>query len=202
MNIETGDIILFHGNSFISKILEYFGKSKYSHVGIIIKNPKMINESIECDDSELYILHASFSTKPDIENHQIKYGVQIEKLKDVINSYPNHSVYIRKVKNERDQLFYDKIKDIHREIHGKPYDLHIKDWIEAKLNLDHPIPINTIYKHTNYFWCSALVSYIYFKLGWITECNWSLVAPREFSSIESSGQLLFVCIIDDEKLYS
>jgi hypothetical protein len=197
MNLETGDLLLFHGNTWLSKILEYFGKSKYSHVGMIIKSTHF---DLNLDPNETYILHSSFGSKPDAEDKKIKYGVQIEKLSDVLQTYPNHSVYFRKVKTERNETFYEKLKEIHTEVHGKPYDLNIKDWIEAKLNLENPIPVNSLYKHTNNFWCSALISFIYFKLGWISECNWSLIAPREFSSVESTGQLLFTCIIEDEKL--
>ena len=132
-------------------------------------------------------------------SNKIKYGVQIEKLTDVLQKYSNHSVYCRMIKAERDENFYEKLKEIHKEVHGKPYDLHMKDWIKALLNLENPIPVNSLYQHTNEFWCSALLSFIYFKLGWISECNWSLIAPREFSSVESTGQLLFTCIIKDEE---
>jgi len=41
--LETGDIILFRGNSWLSYVVEWFGKSPYSHVGIIIKNPSFMN---------------------------------------------------------------------------------------------------------------------------------------------------------------
>jgi cell wall-associated NlpC family hydrolase len=43
-SLETGDIILFRGTGIIATILEYFGKSKYSHVGMILKNPKFLND--------------------------------------------------------------------------------------------------------------------------------------------------------------
>ena len=46
-SLQTGDIILFRGTSFISCMLEYFGRSRYSHVGIIVRNPKFINPGIE-----------------------------------------------------------------------------------------------------------------------------------------------------------
>ena len=62
-----------------------------------------------------------------------------------------------------------------------------------------PFSLSTIFKHTDRFWCSALVSYIYFRLGWITDVNWSIIAPREYSSNESTGQLLFTSIISDEE---
>ena len=39
--LETGDIILFSGNYFLSYIVEYFTNSIYSHVGVVLKNPNL-----------------------------------------------------------------------------------------------------------------------------------------------------------------
>lgn len=197
IELQTGDLILFRGNAWISKILEYFGRSKYSHVGIVIKNPSFLNKNLE---DGLYLLDSSYGVKPDEEDHQIKYGVQLHKLDDIISLYAPGTVYMRKLRCVRDVSFYERLAEIHNEIHGKPYDLNICDWIAAKNNLEHPIPINPLWKCTHRFWCSALVSYIYHKLGFISDCNWSLIAPREYSSFDSTGQLIFACIIEDEEL--
>jgi cell wall-associated NlpC family hydrolase len=132
IELETGDLILFRGTSFISKALEYVGQSKYSHVGIILKNPRFLNENFE---DGLYLLDSSFNTIPDEEDHQLKYGVQIHKLDDILALYSSGSVYMRKIKAIRNEEFYEKFRTIHTEIYNKPYDLNIYDWIEAKLNL-------------------------------------------------------------------
>lgn len=196
MDLETGDLLLFHGTTLLSNILEYFGQSKYSHIGMIVKNPKFLNDHLE---DGIYVLDSSYGYKPDEEDNQIKYGVQIHKLEDIIKLYDPYMIYIRKVKNViRDNIFYEKLKEIHTTIYNKPYDLNIIDWITALENLSNPITINPLWKKTNRFWCSSLISYIYLKLGWISDVNWSLIAPREFSSKESTGQLLFICVLEDE----
>ena len=193
MELETGDLLLFHGTSILSTILEYFGRSKYSHIGMIIKNPKFLNDKLE---DGLYVLESSYGYKPDEEDHQIKFGVQLHKLEDI---YKPNTIYVRKLKNIiRDDIFYEKLKNIHTIIHNKPYDLHIMDWIMAEENISKPISINPLWKITNRFWCSALISYVYLRLGWVSDVNWSLVAPCEFSSKESKGSLLFICSLDDE----
>ena len=193
MELETGDLLLFHGTSILSTILEYFGRSKYSHIGMIIKNPKFLNNKLE---DGLYVLESSYGYKPDEEDHQIKFGVQLHKLEDI---YKPNTIYVRKLKNIiRDDIFYEKLKNIHTIIHNKPYDLHIMDWIMAEENISKPISINPLWKITNRFWCSALISYVYLRLGWVSDVNWSLVAPCEFSSKESRGSLLFTCTLDDE----
>lgn len=196
VELQSGDLILCRGNSFISYVLEWLGQSKYSHVGIILKNPKFINETLE---DGLYLWDASYGMTPDVEDQQIRYGVQIHKLDDIIKLYPKNSIYVRKITANRDELFHQQMKQIHETVHAKPYNLHIMDWIAAKENMTHPYPSSSLWKQTDRFWCSSLVSYIYVKLGWISEINWTLVSPREFSN-DSTGQILFTCILSDEEL--
>jgi hypothetical protein len=195
MSLNTGDILLFRGTGIISKLLEYFGVSKYSHVGIVLKNPSFINPELQ---DGIYILESGFHNTPDIENNKLKKGVQIHHIDDVLKEYSKGTVYVRKLYCERNDVFYKKLNEIHKEIHDKPYDLNICDWIYAKYNLTHTIPENSKFRTTKSFWCSALVSYILCELGVIDkDINWSLIAPREFSSDEGN-KLKFLCKIDNE----
>ena len=78
---------------------------------------------------------SSFNNTPDSEDHLYKLGVQIHRLEDVLKEYSPGSVFVRHIDTERDDTFYKKLSDIHKEIHNKPYDLDINDWLLAKLNL-------------------------------------------------------------------
>lgn len=195
--LDTGDVLLFKGTSWLGRIIEYFGVSRYSHVGIVLKNPKFINEELE---DGIYILESSFNNTPDSEDHLYKLGVQIHRLEDVLKEYSPGSVFVRHIDTQRDETFYNKLSKIHKEIHNKPYDLDINDWLFAKINLILPLPIETEFKKTNTFWCSALISYIYSELDWIErDVNWTIMAPREFSSDEGK-MIKFKCKIDCEKI--
>ena len=197
MDLQSGDLLLCHGVGWVSSFLQYIGQSKYSHVGIILKNPKFLCETLE---DGLYVWDSSYGTAPEDENHTIRFGVQIHKLDYFMSLYPKESLYVRKIDYPRNDDFHTKLINIHKEVHGKPYNTHIMDWISAKLNMVYPFSILSIWKYTDRFWCSALVTYIYVQLGWISDANWGLIAPREFSSKESTGQLLFTCIVHDEEL--
>jgi len=195
MNISdarTGDLVLFHGTGLISYALEYFGKSRYSHVGIILVNPTYLCETL---NEGVYVWDASYTGTPDAENHTIRFGVHIHKWADIVIRYEPHAISIRRIHMDRDDAFERTLTLIHQEVHAKPYDLHPLDWICGMLNLyiDVPTP-----KHTDRFWCSALVAYVYYRLGWISNVNWSVIAPREFSK-STTRQLVFTCIIDDER---
>ena len=68
------------------------------------------------------------------------------------------------------------MQDIHSVVYDKPYDIVPKDWIEAFFKKDdHP-------QKTDRFWCSALVGYIYTRVGVLTpETDWSMLTPNDFS---------------------
>jgi len=195
--MQTGDLLLFRGEGWISTLVEYVGCSRYSHVGVLIQNPSFLHPGLA---DGWYVLDSSWGCGPDSEDHQVKFGVQLHRLEDIIQLYPYHSMYIRHITAVRDDSFYEKLKEAHAVVHNKPYDLHVMDWIAAKENMVQPFEVSSLWKFTDRFWCSALVSYIYVKLDWISELNWSLVAPREFSSTESTGKVVFTAIISDETL--
>jgi hypothetical protein len=195
--LHTGDILLFRGNTYLSYALEYFGYSKYSHVGIIIKNPSFLDPDLE---DGLYVLESTMSNDtPDAENHRYKSGVQLHKLDEILQECNKGSVFVRQIHCVRDEAFYKRFAAIHEDIHDRPYDLCMYDWICAKYNLDRPLPVSAAYQSTKQFWCSALVCYVFRELGLIEkDVNWSLVAPREFSSDEGK-YLRFTCRLNQEK---
>ena len=196
VDLQTGDLILFRGTSWVSWLIEWLGVSRYSHVGIIVKNPVFLDPELE---DGTYILESSWNNTPDAEDHQMKCGVQLHLLDDVLKECSRGSVFTRKVHCERTPAFYQKLIELHKEIHDKPYDMAPWDWLCAKHNMICPLPSDPAYKTTKRFWCSALVSYLYCQLGIMEkEVNWSLVAPREFSSTESKW-VRFLCTIDKEK---
>jgi len=192
---DTGDILLFRGNQLVSKLLECFGRSKYSHVGMVLKNPRFLRPDLE---DGLYVLESSSNDIPDVEDHARILGVQIHRLEDVLRSYPEGSVFIRHVSCERNDAFYEKLRAIHEDVHHKPYDLNPADWIRAEWNLIHPLEVNPAYQKTSAFWCSALLCYLYGRLDLLeAEMDWSLIAPREFSA-EEGTLLRFRCSVARE----
>ena len=187
--LETGDIILFNGNYFLSHIIEYFTKSTYSHVGIILKNPNLGDATFK----GIYLLESGFEKTPDPENNRIKKGVQIINFEEKIKNYKG-CIYVRKLHCTRDEKFYEKIIQIHSAVHNIPYDLHPIDWIKAYYQLD----IGNTQKENTY-WCSALVTFVYVELGFLDKnIPWSLISPQDLSS--SSNKLKFInCTLDDDK---
>ena len=191
---QTGDILLYSTSLWYSKIIEYFQGSKFSHVGIILKDPVYINEKLK----GLYILESGSEDIPDPTDGKLKFGVQITPLEHTIKSYQNSwigNLYYRKLDYLRDEQFIENIKKIYHDVHNRPYDLDLSDWIKADLKLH----IGNEHK-TNTFWCSALVSYIYCKMKFLKDVPWTIISPKNFSYYEDNKTLKFInCEVTPEK---
>ena len=186
-NLETGDILLFNGNYFLSHLIEYLTGSIYSHIGIIIINPNFENKILE----GIYVLESGYESKPDIEDNRVKYGVQLTKLDDIIKNYDG-KLFVRKLICKRNREFYNKIIQIHLDVHNLHADL------TTPLHLAN-VEIGDV-KRKNEFWCSALVCYAYIKLGFLDEnIPWTIIRPQDFSS--KSRRFIFrKCKLEEDKL--
>jgi hypothetical protein len=193
---QTGDLILYSSNNWISYFIEYFTGSQFSHIAMIIKDPTYIDSNLK----GIYVLESGYETVPDPEDHKLKYGVQLTPIKEVINQYNDGKMgklYYRQLTCLRSNNFKNKIKKIHLDIHNKPYDLNILDWLKADLKLKLGNE-----RKTKEFWCSALIAYVYHQLGFLNkDIKWTIVTPKEFSKKEDPNDLKFInCILHGEQL--
>lgn len=172
---STGDLLLFRGNTWYSRLIEYFSGSVYSHAGILLRNPRQME--IDLPDGD-YVLHSSYGRSE--ETGEMVYGVHIESLDKVLESYPEGGVDIRKVHARRSVYFYRRLHDIHSTVHNKPYDTNLIDWISAMYRKK-LIDTAGWYRNTHRFWCSALVAYIYDELEWVNDVDWTIVSPGELA---------------------
>ena len=179
-DLKTGDIILFNGEekgifSVLSWFVKFFTHSNYSHIGIILKDPKF-SEDLE---KGLYVWESGYEEGG-------KLGVQTIPLEEVLKRYENSKITIRKIKSN--SCFTDeKLKEVYDKSFDKPYDIDMFDWISALFRLDFSP------KKTDRFWCSAFVGYIYTQVGILTpETDWSILRPCDFSlageNLEYSGE--------------
>ena len=171
--LETGDIILFHGyKSLFDKTVEFLTKTDYSHIGMVLKDPKFTKIPLV----GLFFWESGLEEMPDAEDGKYKLGVQIVPFEDLyIKDLPESKLYWRKL-NKKEKLDENKLKQIHEVVYNKPYDLNFIDWYDAWERKDSEP------QKTNRFWCSALVGYIYTKLGILPPTtDWSKMWPSDFS---------------------
>ena len=181
ISYQTGDLILFHGTgNLFSWFVEFFTGSQYSHIGIILKNPKFQGVELEPAEDGLYLWQSGISEYTDAEDNEMKLGVQISPLYKELKNYQG-TLYYRKLSLSSDLILDDKkLSEIHSVVHNRPYDLNPKDWVEAFFEKN-----KGDLKTEKRFWCSALVAYVYIKLGLLpADLNWSFVIPEYFAQID------------------
>ena len=211
--MQTGDIILFSGrHSIISSIIKWWTNSYYSHIGIVLVNPKIYDDNIFKELKGIYLLESGYENIDDADEHIRKFGVQIVPLNKVIKKY-NGTVFWRKLNTERCKLssseINHRISQIYKNIRHKPYDLNLVDLLCSSLKIFMPI---TIYRYAFLNWfavdkqkqdrfvCSALVAYIYTMMDFLPSfTNWTECIPKFFSNENPNLQLSRGVYLEPEK---
>ena len=203
--LETGDLLLFNDNSTgffgaFTKLIKWGTHSNYSHIGMVLKNPSFIHPSLK----GTYVWESSYNGKPDPQDGKIKLGVQITPIDELIREYKKTGghIYIRKLNfdkfNDIDRNIVfnnDILNEINNKVYDKPYDIVPTDWLEAFLRID------TDPQKTDRFWCSALVGYIYTRVGILNGDNdWSMMRPSDFSI--DGEKLIYsgICKLDNKEI--
>jgi hypothetical protein len=152
--IKPFDLVLFRGGEFVSDVIStvqkmVFGNGDFTHVGVVI-TPEIF-EFPNCEKGELYVWESTMSGKlgDGVNSTETKtgvFGVQIRKLKDVVDAYdsdPATKIAVAHLNNNPfDQLESEdgkqyeeriiplkkKISDFHTKRFGKGY-----DWIMSSL---------------------------------------------------------------------
>jgi len=180
LDLQTGDILLMGTKNFwVSKIVESATNSQWSHVGMVLKDPTWIDPTLQ----GYYFWQSGMENFPDVENKKNKFGVRLDDLVEILNVYDGY-VSVRKLKVPTpipDMI--QKLKEIHTVVHGKTYDLDILDFLGTTEEVE---TSNSWFsrwsKKTNHFFCSALVAYIYCKLGLLPkDTEWGKCEPKTFS---------------------
>jgi hypothetical protein len=196
-DMETGDILLMGTKNFwFSRIVEKFTNSKWSHVGIILKDPVWINPML----TGYYLWQSGSEKYPDVEDDKNIFGVRIDKLEEKIETYDGYISWRHLKLKEKIPDLEEKLKKIHKIVHDEKYDTNIIDLLEAtefikEINYS---SIFNLFKHQrkDRFFCSALVGFIYQQLGLLPEnTEWTRCEPKTFSientklKLEMEGEL-------------
>lgn len=200
--MRTGDIILFNTfEGFFPDIVEYGTYSKYSHVAMVISEPFFDDiyhsSSAGSNDQKcplVLIIQSGYEADcTDVEDNQHKFGVQITRFdKEYIKNYNGNLYWRPLLDSESLHSFFDNkkhqdimnqtLKEAHAIIHNKSYDTHPFDFLKAGLDIE--IGNNQL---TDRFFCSALVAFLYYKMGFLPEPHnihqgWDLVTPKMWSN--------------------
>lgn len=180
IKFDTGDIILFEDKShnswldYLSYLIQYFTDSKYSHVGMVVKDPLIKGKTIK----GLYLLESTgLDHMIDIDDHKTKFGVQIVDLHKRLQS-DDDVFYYRKLNKDRNETFIDLYNKSYMIVKDKPYDINPLDWCKADFDLK-----KGDVKKTNTFFCSALVSFMLVSLNILPrDTDWTIMRPKDLGT--------------------
>ena len=155
--LDTGDIILFHGDTEFDKVTDFIECNPWAHVGMIIKDKK----------HNTYLWEATVkSNAKDVIDHKTKNGPQLVILKDrLINdvAIKDHSGWAYRKLEVSDELrisFGTALKQIVEIEHPKDLPGAVSVFLEAALG--RYLNIKTSEKK---IFCSELIILTYMQMG-------------------------------------
>ncbi len=181
--LNTGDIILFHGDSDFDKVTDYLECSPWAHVGMIVKSK----------DNQTYLWESTLrSNVKDVDYHKTKGGPQLVRLKDrLVNDVEvkDHSGWaIRRllVSDTVRNSFDDVLNHIIQIEHEKDIPNAIDVFLEAALGRFMKVETNE-----KKIFCSELMVLTYMHMALVSNKTIAnSYVPKDFSS--DSDKLRFL----------
>lgn len=151
---QTGDLILFQGNTIIRFTSPV---STWSHVGVVLK-PEFGEPAI----SEAYKTTIDY----DIASQSEHSGVQTVDLRKRLATYESGRMAWRPVKSKNPQKAYNKAFQMLLSYHKMPkYNMNLLDLIEYQLGTDNDKNLDG--KGNKMFVCTSWVTHVYQSMGWL-----------------------------------
>ncbi len=153
--LKTGDMVLFSGGGFISRIIQMYTRSKWSHVGLVVKDGWF---------DMLLLWESTTLSKIKTVNGIVRQGVAIRPLSEVIANYDG-VVGVRQLDKPLSDGQELDIGDLRKEFKGRDYEQSKSelfksayDFIGGKNEED----LSSLF-------CSELVAEAYQRIGLLSE---------------------------------
>ncbi len=157
-SLRTGDIILFSGKGTISRTIQMFTRSKWSHVGMAIRSEEW--------DMLLSWESTTLSKLKDIQSDTARQGVQLVPLSERIRTYDG-DIGIRQLGDHDTKPSYmkEQLMKFRQEVRGRPYEQNKLELIKSAY--DGPFGHNE--EDLSSIFCSELVAEAYQRMGFLSE---------------------------------
>lgn len=169
--LDSGDILLFAGESRFSRAIKRLTGSHWSHSALVARPHAA---------GPLLLWEATLDTDlADITTHQISSGVNLYGLEHWIRYYGGETA-IRKLKVERTEAMRAELLTFYHEAKGRPYERNRLELFRAVY--DGPLGRNRKEDQSS-FYCAELVAEAYQRMGLLPASpNANEYTPHDFSS--------------------
>lgn len=152
--LETGDIVLFSSRKPLGNVIQLVTRSKWTHVGMIIRS----------DVAILLWESRGLSSLLGLAPGGDKRGVALVSLSDRLRDFVGE-VWVRPLEVERTPEMLKKLAELREDVSGRDYEAHITELMKAYY--DGPLGNNT--EELSTIFCSELVAEAYQCMGLLAE---------------------------------
>ncbi len=178
-NLQTGDLVLFHGLDLESEIIEIFEHSLWTHVGMVVRMP-CLDYPLLWESTPLHFLADSIL-------HRTKSGPRLVCLDDRLALSIDKGLYdrfmVRSLLIERSAAMLRALNAFIAEVHRLAFPGNwemIREFLEGRL-------LKTLPGSRRSFYCAELVAESYIRIGLLSETPPSnAYLPKDFAP---QGQL-------------
>ena len=151
--LDTGDIVLFRGQTLFSRLIQRATRSAWSHVAMVMRLP-------EYDFLALWE-SAGLGTVPDMRSGEIARGVQLVPLSERVRSCAG-AIAVRRLEGITLGITArESLMRLRGELRGRPYERSLVDLVRA--SYDGAGGANA--QDLSSLFCSELVAEAYQRLG-------------------------------------
>lgn len=156
-NLKTGDIVLFDGRGFISRLIQIGSGSRWSHIGMVVRTK----------DLDLMLLWEStgLSKNRDLRDGTVKKGVQLVSLSSRIETFKG-TIAVRQFEGEFSYRELRAFKDFRFETRNVPYERNLWELIFSLLDFSWLAPNKP---SLSSLFCSELVAEALQRMKIITD---------------------------------
>lgn len=174
--LDTGDVVLFSGNTWAAKSVKWFTGSPWSHVGLVVRHPAWGNQPLvwEATRSSLLKDLCTGAYRGD--------GVQLVSLQEKLASYPG-TVAVRRWAVDTERPSFAEVTQALHMYHARPYRDYVRRNLAAFLDASerHSGAAGTF--------CSEFVAEVLMRWGLLAAHRPSrYYVPADFSEERSYSQ--------------
>jgi hypothetical protein len=165
--LDSGDVLLFGGDSRISRGIKRMTRCRWSHTALVARPGP---------GGPLLLWEATLDTDlPDVVTYKVKAGVKLYQLENWITYYGGETA-IRQLNIERTPAMRAALLAFYEEARGRPYEQNRLQLMRADFGRNRT-------KDLSSFFCSELVAEAYQRMGLLPPRPPSNnYTPRDFSS--------------------
>jgi hypothetical protein len=170
-SLKTGDVVLMGGSSIFSRAIRRLTRSKWSHVGMVMK--------VEEFDTLLLWESTTNGHDKDVQTGEVKRGVQLVPLSKRVKDHTGNIAF-RPLSRALNGGEITKLNKFRHSVKDKPYDFDglelLRSAIDSRLFWSNREDLSA-------YFCSELIAETYQTLGFLSEALPSNeYTPNDFSS--------------------